>query len=313
MANDRNIEIFLEMMQVELEASPNTIVSYKRDLEDLNNFLKSSGLSFSEVDSALLHDYKAYLTKAGLSKRSLARKLSTLRSFFKFLTNEKIITDNPTLLLDIPKYQPSLPRFASENDVQRLLDAIKGWRGEELEKIRLTALLEVLYAAGLRISELVSLETDSLRMDQVNDGKPTRLLPFIMAMGKGRKERIVPIHDRARLALEHYLRVRCCFLSSDKHNKWLFPSSAKAGHITRQRVGQMLKELADLAGLPSDSIHPHVIRHSFASHLLKNGADLRVIQELLGHKDISTTQIYTHIVDDDLLHMVYDKHPLGPQ
>jgi integrase/recombinase XerD len=291
---DRLIESFLEMMTAERGAARNTILSYARDLEEMHAFLKRRKVTFEMADKDTLEEYAVMLSKLGLSPRTVARRLSSLRQFFHFLFTENIRKDNPATLLDSPKQPRRLPKSLAADDVTMLLAAARA-----ANDARLTAMLELLYASGLRVSELVTLPRRAFTR------KGAQGFAFLTVQGKGGKERLVPLHDAAVEAVEAYLA------EGKNETKWLFPSRGAGGHITRQRMGQMLKSLAVKAGLDPELISPHTLRHSFASHLLAGGADLRVIQELLGHADISTTQIYTHVEQERLTKLVKGHHPLA--
>lgn len=288
------IESFLEMMAAERGAAGNTIESYGRDLREAAAFLGRRQSGFAQADRALLEAYIASLSASGLSPRTVARRISSLKQFFHFLYSDDVRKDDPATALDVPKQPRSLPKSLEKNDITVLIDAAK-----VAEDRRMEAMLELLYASGLRVSELVTLPLSAVQRAGA-EGRH-----FLIVRGKGDKERIVPLHDRALEALNAYLEVR------KGDGAWLFPSHGKEGHITRQRFGQMLKELAMAAGLDPEKISPHTLRHSFASHLLSGGADLRVIQELLGHADISTTQIYTHVEKEKLTKLVSEHHPLA--
>ena len=287
------------MLAAERGAAPLTLSAYHNDLSDLAGFLAASGLMLQAADRASLHAYLASPATARLAPRTLARRISAMRQFYKFLLLEGIRHDDPTAELDTPRLGRPLPKILSEIEVKALIDAAQGWPGDE--GIRLGCIVELLYATGLRVSELVSLPLAAARRDP----------RFLIVSGKGGKERVVPLSEPARAALGRYLECRESFLPDTRPSRWLFPSRGRTGHLTRQRTGQLLKELAAKAGLHPDRLSPHVLRHAFASHLLHNGADLRIVQTLLGHTDISTTQIYTHVVEERLKAMVRDLHPLA--
>jgi len=291
---DPLIEAFLEMMTAERGAARNTILSYARDLEEAAAYLKARKTSFEKADKDQLAAYAAQLSKAGLSPRTVARRISSLRQFYHFLFSENRRKDNPATMLDSPKQPRKLPKSLTKENIEALIAAARA-SGD----LRLTAMLELLYGSGLRVSELVTLPARAI------ERKGAQGFAFLTVRGKGNKERMVPLHDAAVDALNAYSAVR------REQSKWMFPSRGKQGHITRQRFGQLLKELAIKAGLDPDIISPHTLRHSFASHLLSGGADLRVIQELLGHADISTTQIYTHVEQERLTRLVTAHHPLA--
>ncbi|HEU5048260.1 MAG TPA: site-specific tyrosine recombinase [Rickettsiales bacterium] len=291
------IESFLEMMAAERGAAGNTIESYGRDLREAAGFLAKRKSGFAQADRGMLEAYVASLSASGLSPRTVARRVSSLKQFFHFLYSDDVRKDDPATALEVPKQPRSLPKSMEQDDITRLIEAAR-----VAEDKRLTAMLELLYASGLRVSELVTLPLSAVQKAGA-EGRH-----FLIVRGKGDKERIVPLHDHALEALNTHLED----LKNRKiSSAWLFPSRGKEGHITRQRFGQMLKELAVTVGIDPESISPHTLRHSFASHLLSGGADLRVIQELLGHADISTTQIYTHIEKEKLTKLVSEHHPLA--
>lgn len=286
-------------MSAERGASENTCLAYARDLDDFLGWLHTKHRA---ADAATTEDIRAFLTV--LSARNLAastsaRKLSTLRQFFRFLHADGYRTDDPTAVVDSPRQGRSLPKVLSEAEVDLLLAAAK--RVDGLPGIRLVAMLELLYATGLRVSELVGLPVNAVMGER----------QILLVRGKGDKERLVPITGEARLAVDAYLEIRVAFLPEGSESRWLFPSRGKEGHVTRRRFAQMLDDLARAAGLDPRSVSPHVLRHAFASHLLANGADLRLVQQMLGHADISTTQIYTHLLDERLKSLVGDVHPLS--
>ncbi|MEI6729643.1 MAG: site-specific tyrosine recombinase XerD [Pseudomonadota bacterium] len=286
------IESFLEMMAAERGAALNTLEAYRRDLYECYDFLKKRKSDFAKTDKLLLENYLTSLNKQGLAAGTIARRISSLKQFFSFLYSENIRRDDITRQIETPKQARSLPKSLSKDEINALIDTAKA----ENDK-RTVAMLELLYASGLRVSELVTLPLSAIHKIEEKQ--------FIIIIGKGNKERLVPLHDSAIDALNQYNN------SHQYKSFWLFPSSSKEGHVTRQRFGQILKEIALKAGLDPDKVSPHVLRHSFASHLLAGGADLRVIQELLGHSDISTTQIYTHIEQEKLINLVNTHHPLA--
>jgi integrase/recombinase XerD len=304
------VEAFLDMLVAERGAAENTIGAYRRDLADIAGFLDGRGTA---IDRAGPDDLRAYLDHlahqpgAGRSRetaaRTVARRLSAMRQFYRFLVSEGRRADDPSSGLDGPKLGRSLPKVLSEDDVDRLLEAAAEREGPE--GVRLVALLEVLYATGLRVSELVGLPRGALARDGA----------ALIVRGKGGKERLVPLSEPARDALAAYLSVRGHFLVPGREKAqglWLFPSRiARNGYLTRQRFAQLLKELALDAGIDPERVSPHVLRHAFATHLLNRGADLRSVQKMLGHADISTTQIYTHVIDERLTRLVETHHPLA--
>jgi integrase/recombinase XerD len=302
MKSSARVEAFLEMMSAERGASDNTLQSYRRDLEDATERLP---VGIAEAGAADLRVYLADIAGRGFASSSQARKLSALRQFYKFLYAEGLRPDDPTGTLDSPRKGRSLPKIMSEAETGRLLDRA----AEEAESSgpdamhatrRLHALVELLYATGLRVSELVSLPvTVALRDDR-----------FFVVRGKGDKERMVPLSETARKVTRAWLVER----NRDARqvdSSWLFPSTSSSGYLPRQVFARDLKGLAARAGIAAAKISPHVLRHAFASHLLQNGADLRAVQQLLGHADISTTQIYTHVLEERLVRLVNDHHPLA--
>jgi integrase/recombinase XerD len=306
------INLFLDMLAAEQGAGPNTLDAYRRDLTDFSEFLARGGQSFASSETQALRDYLGDLDTRGFKSSSVARRLSAMRHLFRFLLNERVRSDDPAAILSGPKRGRSLPKVLSIADVDRLLACAKAL-GEgpeasplqQLRALRLYCLLEVLYATGLRVSELVALPRSAARRDA----------RMIVVRGKGNKERLVPLNEASRQAMADYLAAMEALKSEKKkgaaNSKWLFPSSGESGHLTRQHFARDLKELAASAGLAPRLVSPHVLRHAFASHLLHNGADLRIVQTLLGHTDISTTQIYTHVVEERLKSLVRDLHPLA--
>lgn len=305
-AGYRQVDLFLDMLSAERGASPNTIEAYRRDLADLAGDLAAAGIALGKATAEDLRDYLAGLGAERLAPASQARRLSSLRQFYRFLYLEGLRGDDPAAALEGPRRGRTLPKVVSVEDVDRLLalaraecEAPELTPAEHLRRLRLWCLLELLYATGLRVSELVALPASAARQD-------TRLL---MVRGKGDKERLVPLNQAAKDAMAAYKTARD--EAGLAASRWLFPSFGDSGHLTRQHFARDLKALAAGAGLRTEAISPHVLRHAFASHLLQNGADLRVVQTLLGHADISTTQIYTHVLEDRLKNMVRDLHPLA--
>ena len=290
---------FLEMLAVERGASPNTLAAYRRDLDDAAAFLGRRDVALERATSDDLRGFLARLDALGLKSSTIARKLSALRQFYRFLYLERIRSDEPTQHLDRPKPVRSLPRHLSVAEVTALLDAAARREGEE--GIRLVALLELLYATGLRVSELVGLPLAALAHDRRS----------LRVRGKGDKERMVPIGSTARAALERWLALRRGQDLAPSQRPWLFPSRGRQGHMTRQRLAQLLAEVAIDAGIDPKRLSPHVLRHAFASHLLAGGADLRTVQAMLGHADIATTEIYTHLQPERLQQVVAAHHPLA--
>ncbi|MBB4264540.1 site-specific tyrosine recombinase XerD [Roseospira visakhapatnamensis] len=302
----RHVESFLEMMAVDRGASAHTLDAYRRDLDALAVFLGRAPAAAS-LDTAGSEDLRAFLTHQtdqGMAPRTAARRRSALRQFYAFLAADGRRADNPADGLDPPRLGRPLPKTLEESEVERLLEAARAWEGPH--GLRASALLELAYAAGLRVSELVALPLAAVARDP----------EVLLVRGKGDKERVVPIGEAARMAVRAYLPARETFLARAGSarragQRWLFPSRAAAGHLTRDGVTKMLAELAARAGLPPGRVSPHVLRHAFATHLLAHGADLRGVQAMLGHADISTTQIYTHVLDARLRALVRDHHPLA--
>jgi integrase/recombinase XerD len=304
--------LFLDMLAAEQGAGDNTLDAYRRDLTDFSEFLARAGQSFARAGTGVLRDYLADLDARGFKSSSVARRLSAMRHLFRFLLNERIRSDDPAAILSGPKRGRGLPKVLSIADVDRMLTRAKELTQAEnaspqqrLRAMRLHCLLEVLYATGLRVSELVALPLSASRRD----------ISMIVVRGKGNKERLVPLNEASRQAMADYLAAMEALKPEKKKNaassKWLFPSFGESGHLTRQHFARDLKELAAASGLAPRLVSPHVLRHAFASHLLHNGADLRIVQTLLGHTDISTTQIYTHVVEERLKSLVRDLHPLA--
>jgi integrase/recombinase XerD len=298
-----HLEAFLEMMSAERGASPNTLSSYRRDLEDYGRFLAAKGDSYQSAATGVVRRYLTDLDDRGFAATSAARRLSAMRQLHQFLVSERIREDDPTGIIDGPRRPVRLPGVLSEAEVERLIATAEEAVGRadlapqsRVRALRMYALIEILYATGLRVSELVSLPATALRAG----------IKVITIRGKGGHERIVPLTDKSREAAAAYLAAR-----NDPDEAWLFPSIGESGHLTRQAFARDLKDLAAAAGIPTNRVSPHVLRHAFASHLLQNGADLRVVQKLLGHADISTTQIYTHVLEERLRALVNEHHPLA--
>lgn len=292
----RHAEAFLEMLAAERGAARNTLAAYQADLEDFAGFAAAHGTPLHGADSALLRAWLAGLAAQGLAARTQARRLSAIRQFHQFLLREGVRADDPSELLEAPRLPQSLPKALREEEVEALITAaasLPGKRGPVA-----AAVVEMLYCSGLRVSELVSLPAAALRPGA----------PLIAVRGKGGRERLVPVSERARdLALAARPEEKA------KASRHLFPSRGASGHLTRQALGLMLKEVALAAGLDPGRVSPHVLRHSFASHLLQRGADLRSLQMLLGHADIGTTQIYTKVLEERLRALVAEHHPLSKQ
>ncbi len=293
----RHLEAFLEMLAAERGAARLTVAAYRNDLLDVARFLKRGSLDAATSDD--LRAYLARLSRLGMAPRSAARKLSALRQYFRFLVLERVRADDPTAPLDAPRLGRPLPKVLSQDEASALVAAAHAKEGTD--GARLVCLLELLYGSGLRVSELVGLPLAAARGDK----------RFLVVRGKGDKERLVPLSPPARAALDAYLAGRAAFLKPKTESRYLFPSRGRSGHLTRERCAQLLKQLAIEARLDPARLSPHVLRHAFASHLLDHGADLRSVQEMLGHADIATTQIYTHVMGDRLQKLVATHHLLA--
>lgn len=298
---------FTDMLSAEKGAAANTLAAYRTDLTGLGAFLAGRGLDFRNAGPDDLTAYLAHLAALGLAVSSRARRISAMKQFFRFLAAEALRADDPTALIEGPRRRAPLPKTLSVAEVDQLLNAARARRAsaegtQRKRAVRLHCLLEILYATGMRVSELVSLPRAALAGDQ-------RVLTI---RGKGGRERIVPLNGAAIEALEAYLAaIGGNRNAADTRAVWLFPSWGRGGHLTRQRLAQELKALGREAGLDSAKLSPHVLRHAFASHLLERGADLRAVQKLLGHADISTTQIYTHVLEERLREILLTHHPLA--
>ncbi len=298
---DRHAEAFLEMLAAERGAARNTIAAYAADLEDFARHAQAAGQSLHAADEAVLRRYLAALAGAGLSARTASRRLSCLRQFYRFLLRESVRSDDPTALLESPRLPHSLPKLLGEAEVDALLAAaatLPGGQGRVA-----VAALEILYATGLRVSELLSLKRAALTGDAA----------VLLVRGKGGKERIVPLSDQARAAAAALAAGMVAEPAGRPAggSAWLFPGRDPRQAMTRQGFALLLKQVALRAGLDPGRVSPHVLRHAFASHLLARGADLRSLQMLLGHADIATTQIYTHVLDERLQRLLADHHPLA--
>lgn len=291
------IDQFLEMLAAEKGRARNSLMAYKRDLDDFCDYCPSN---LEAVEAQDIRDYLSDLHRRGMKSGTVARRLSALRQFYLFLYSDGLRGDNPAKNIESPRPEQKLPQVLSEADVDKLLDTAEfaAQKGEMVD-VRLHALVETLYATGLRISELVTLPKRSVGPDTA----------MIMVRGKGGRERMVPLGDKARRALMDHMAMVAS--SSFKASPFLFPSRGKEGHLTRRRVGQLMKDLAVAAGVSPGAVSPHKLRHAFATHLLAHGADLRAVQQMLGHADISTTQIYTHVLEERLKSLVLTKHPLS--
>lgn len=307
------VDSFLDMLTTERGAAHNTRQAYWRDLADVSLYLRNN--KDVEIDKANTDQLKDYLkdlsdkthnkgtNSSKIAVRTVARRLSALRQFYRYLVSEGVREDDPTSTIESPKQKRTLPKTLSEGEVTALIETA-GEKGTP-ESVRLVCLLEMLYATGLRVSELVGLPMSAIGEDS----------QFLMISGKAGRERMVPLSDPAQKALADYLAVRPKFVGSDNsgnQEKWVFPSrTSDSGHLTRQRFAQLLKDLARDAEIEEGRVSPHVLRHAFATHLLSRGADLRSVQKMLGHADIATTQVYTHVVGDKMKETVEEKHPMG--
>lgn len=304
----RLLDLFLDMLAAERGAAANTLAAYRRDLNDFAAFMASRGRTIATAESDDLRFYLGGLSKRGFKASSLARRLSAMRQLYRFLYAGGHRQDDPAVVLEGPKRGQVIPKILSVAEVDGLLATARArMSGDEippsrrLRAARLNCLLEVLYATGLRVSELVTLPASAARRSE----------RMLIVRGKGGRERMVPLNDAARRAMADYQALLS--EAGRRESKWLFPSFGAGGHLTRQHFARDLKELAAAAGLRPSRVSPHVLRHAFASHLLQNGADLRSVQTLLGHADISTTQIYTHVLEERLKSLVRDLHPLGEE
>ena len=293
-------EAFLEMMAVERAAARNTLTAYARDLTDADGFLAGPAGGLAEAAAADVEAYFADLGARGLSPATAARRRAAVRQFYRFVLGEGWRDDDPSRRVEAPRRGRSLPKVLSREEMDRLIAAATARDGAQ--GLRFGCMVELAYASGLRISELTGLPLAALAQDPA----------YLIVRGKGGKERLAPLNPTARAAVKAYLGVRVSFLpKGDRANPWLFPSRGKAGRLTPRRFAQVLDEAAAGAGIDPARVSPHVLRHAFATHLLEGGADLRVVQTLLGHADIATTQIYTHVTSDRLAQVMATKHPLA--
>jgi integrase/recombinase XerD len=307
-AGASELALFLDMLMAERGATANTIQAYTRDISDFLAFLASKGANAQGADADHVRAYLAGLSRKGLAPTSRARKLSAIRQFFRFLLAEGLRADDPSSAIDSPKLGRPLPKILSLAEVETLIETARQATATAAEGVprrralRLYGLIETLYASGLRVSELIALPRNALAADD-------RVLTI---KGKGGRERLVPLNDAARRALAGHMAAMAEAEAAGKAvSGWLFPTGDGGQHLTRQRFGQELKGLALAADLDPARVSPHVLRHAFASHLLERGADLRTVQQLLGHADISTTQIYTHVIEERLRRLVEEHHPLA--
>ncbi|WP_310540315.1 tyrosine recombinase [Phenylobacterium sp.] len=293
-------EAFLEMMTVERAAAKNTITAYGKDLADASGYLAGRGRDLGDASAEDVEAYFAALGARGLSPATASRRRAAVRQFYRFVLGEGWRADDPSRRVDAPKRGRPLPKVLSREEVNAIIAAASAKDGAQ--GLRIGCVVELIYASGLRISELTALPLAALARDPA----------YLMVTGKGGKDRLAPLNNAARTAVKAYLEVRKSFLpKGDLANPWLFPSRGKAGRMTPRRFAQLLDEAAADAGIDPTRVSPHVLRHAFATHLLEGGADLRVVQKLLGHADIATTQIYTHVAGDRLAQVVASKHPLS--
>jgi integrase/recombinase XerD len=291
---------FLEMMAVERSAARNTLTAYAKDLEDASAFLAGKGRGLDDASAEDVETYFRALGARGLAPATAARRRASVRQFYRFVLGEGWRKDDPSRRVDAPRKGRPLPKVLSRAEVEALIAAASEKDGAA--GLRLACMIELLYASGLRISELLALPLAALQRDPA----------YLIVKGKGGKERLAPLNDAARAAVKAYLPARPAFMPKGaKDSPWLFPSRGAGGRLTARRMAQLLDEAAAAAGIDPERVSPHVLRHAFATHLLEGGADLRVVQTLLGHADIATTQIYTHVAEDRLREVVQTKHPLG--
>ena len=304
--SDARIEAFLESIASERAAAANTLRAYGRDLEDLSEFLMTQKTTPIDADAQTIEAYFEDLSRRGLSAATASRRRAAVRQFYRFVLAEDWRKDDPSRRVEAPKKGRPLPKLVSRDEMVALIAAATARKGHPEDAARIVCALEVLYASGLRISELLALPLAAVARDPA----------FLIVKGKGGKERLAPLNQSARTALKAYLALRPLHLPKGvKDSPWLFPSrggtGVEKGRLTRRRFAQLLDETALAAGLDPAKVSPHVLRHAFATHLLEGGADLRAVQTLLGHSDISTTEIYTHVAQDRLKAVIDEKHPLS--
>ena len=300
MNNQLILENFLEVLASEKGLAVNTRISYKNDILQFLVFLEKNKKKINEITPIDIEKFTSKFTTQGLEKSTISRKMSALSHFFIFLLEENIIKSNPIHELDLPKQIKKLPKILSVDQVEKLIKSSR--EDQSINGIRLNTMIEILYATGIRVSELVEMKLSATYAEK----------NFLLVQGKGNKERLVPISENTEDKIKDFLKIRNKFLNNDSESKWLFPSKQSSkGHITRQRFNQLLQTLCERVNLNNIKISPHKLRHAFATHLLANGVDLRSLQQMLGHADISTTQIYTHVLKDRLKKLVSDNHPLS--
>ena len=302
------VEQFLETLIAERGLSNNSIIAYKKDIKDFYLYLEKCDKRVTEVEKLHVQNFTVFLKKERLlAPRSISRKLSAIKTFYGFLESENIVLCNPVTSIKAPKHDLILPRVLSVEQIKKVIAYYKN--NQDHQSIRALAMIQLLYSTGLRISELVTLSLEDIKLN-LNEIKKSDTYHFTIK-GKGNRERIVLLDGLTYQGLIQYLKIRHLFLVKNKNNAYLFCARSKVGHMTRQNFGLMLKNVAIKCGLDPTSVSPHVLRHSFASHMLDGGADLRSLQSLLGHVDISTTQIYTHLQHEHLDQVVKTKHPLS--
>lgn len=305
-ATVRLIDAFLEAQAAELGAARNTRLAYGRDLADFARWVESRGGAVQDADRDMIEAYLVHCDAAGLAASTRARRLSSIRQLYRFLYEEGLRKDNPALRIRGPALGRRLPKTLDVHEVERLLEAARTAGRTEADRARNTSLVEILYATGMRVTELVSLPVASVRGDP----------EAILVLGKGGRERMVPLSDKARGAIMVWLEHRDAAeerrrAAGTPPSRFLYPSKSREGHLTRIRFYTLIKEIAVAGGVDPSKVTPHTLRHAFATHLLANGADLRAIQALLGHADVSTTEIYTHVIEERLKSLVLERHPLA--
>ena len=294
------IDAFLEMMAVERAAARNTLTAYEKDLTDAGGFLAGRGRDLADASAEDIEAYFQHLGERGASPATAARRRASVRGFYRFVLGESWRQDDPSRRVDAPKQGRPLPKVLSRDEIDRIIAAASARDGAA--GLRLGCMVELIYASGLRISELLALPLAAVARDPA----------YLIVRGKGGKERLAPLNDAARTAIQVYLPARKSFFAKGlTDSPWLFPSRGAGGRLTARRFAQMLDEAAMAAGVDRAKVSPHVLRHAFATHLLEGGADLRAVQTLLGHADIATTQIYTHVTSDRLTAVVESAHPLS--
>ncbi|WP_339048717.1 tyrosine recombinase [Candidatus Mesenet endosymbiont of Phosphuga atrata] len=295
------LESFLEALVAEKYVTQNTLDAYRLDLLGLIDFLSAKNINLVRASTENLRAYISFLRKQGYKISSVQRKISSIKHFYRFLCSDEVIDYNPTIKLIVPKSHRPLPKYLSIDEVNKLLTSNY--------EARLNVIVNVLYSSGMRISELISIKLDET-LAAISNGEKCS---YIIIKGKGEKERLVLLNETAINSINKYLTIRAKFITNNQESKWLFPGDKFDNPITRQRIGQLLKDLARKCAIDEKKVSPHVIRHSFATHLLNNGADIIFIQKMLGHSSISTTQIYTHVANEKLKNILLKLHPLAKE